>query len=116
MTERLCYITNRKRPKNTQKNGLVSSSKIARSCNFVGKYDKNGKPIYEGDIVRSDKKFYSTNLAEVRWLKDRCAFYFVAETVGTDIINRDPFESAYKINSLKVEVIGNIYQNPELLK
>lgn len=83
---------------------------------FTGKYDKNKKPIYEGDIVKSDKKFSSTNLAEVRWLNDRCSFYFVAKTVGTDIINRKPYESAYKINSLKVEVIGNIYQNAELLQ
>ena len=83
---------------------------------FTGKYDKNKKPIYEGDIVKSDKNFYSTNLAEVRWLNDRCSFYFVAKTVGTDIINREPYESAYKINSLKVEVIGNIYQNAELLQ
>ena len=83
---------------------------------FTGKYDKNKKPIYEGDIVKSDKKFYSTNLAEVRWLNDRCSFYFVAKTVGTDIINREPYESAYKINSLKVQVIGNIYQNAELLQ
>ncbi len=90
-----------------------------RKCHvmqFTGKYDKNKKPIYEGDIVKSDKKFYSTNLAEVRWLNDRCSFYFVAKTVGTDIINREPYESAYKINSLKVEVIGNIYQNAELLQ
>lgn len=83
---------------------------------FTGKYDKNKNPIYEGDIVKSDKKFHSTNLAEVRWLNDRCSFYFVAKTVGTDIINREPYESAYKINSLKVEVIGNIYQNVELLQ
>lgn len=83
---------------------------------FTGKYDKNKKPIYEGDIVKSDRPFYNSKIAEVRWLNERCSFYFVAKTVGTDIINREPYESAYKMNSLKVEVIGNIYQNAELLR
>lgn len=83
---------------------------------FIGIYDKTGKEIYENDIVQSDKKFYSTNIAQVKWMDKRCSFYFIANCVGTDVICRDPFQSAFKINSLKVEVIGNIYQNGDLLK
>ena len=44
----------------------------------------------------------------------RCGFYIIANCVGTDIVNREPFQSAYKLNSVKLEIIGSIYENPEL--
>jgi len=80
---------------------------------FTGLKDKNGVEIYEGDIVYCEKKFYNEHKAVVKWLDNRCGFYFIVATVGTDIICREPFLSAYKINSFKVEVIGNIHQTSE---
>jgi len=71
--------------------------------------EKKGEKLYEGDIVVSKSKFYETDYAKVVWLTERCGFYFVAKCIGTDLINRNPYESAYKINSQKVEVIGNIH-------
>lgn len=81
---------------------------------FTGLKDKNGVDIYDGDIVTG--KFYSVEFGVVKWLNNRCGFYVVAQTVGTDIVNRNPFQSAFKMNCCKLEVIGNIYQHPELLK
>jgi uncharacterized phage protein (TIGR01671 family) len=87
---------------------IIDSKSI---CQFTGMVDKNGTNIFDGDMVKSDKMFYSTHFAVVQWLGKRCGFFYVADAVGTDIINRNPFKSAYKMNSLKVEIIGNINDN-----
>lgn len=57
---------------------------------FTGLTDKNGRRIFEGDIVkRGDNKY------DVRWSNNDCAMFGLP---------RAPFE-----------VIGNIHDNPELL-
>ena len=76
-------------------------------CEFTGLLDKNGKEIYEGDIVRfalTDGFNYVTNEDGVVTYK-LGAFYVVnglAEYLISDT------------NTNKVEVIGNIHDNPKL--
>ena len=75
---------------------------------YTGLKDKNGKEIYEGDIV-VDKYTKETN-CEV-------FFYDGAFRVGKGaprgVIT---LSSMFVKNAPLVEVIGNIYESPELLK
>lgn len=76
---------------------------------YTGLKDKNRKEIYEGDIV--EYPYGSTKTCkEVKWQDDTSGFYPFAdspENCGCCGMGK---------NSKFVEVIGNIYENPELLE
>jgi uncharacterized phage protein (TIGR01671 family) len=79
---------------------------------FTGIYDKNGKEIYEGDVVKlGDNMIYDGILCEVVWLEklvEFCYKFLTGDNNGkyTDML--DTWRS--------YEVIGDIYENSELLK
>jgi len=70
---------------------------------YTGLKDKNGKEIYEGDITKDP----DGNAFEVIWNKGAASFELQNKTSHFLFVQRyiDMFE-----------VIGNIYENPELLK
>lgn len=76
---------------------------------FTGLHDKNGKEIFEGDIIRAFEGHAGphSEVYGVRWNSGFCGFE--ANCVTDHFIMKPSFSDQY-------EVIGNIYENPELLK
>ena len=79
---------------------------------YTGFNDKNGKEIYEGDIIRIVKNWEY----EVIWADNSASFCLKS-------IKRKPTKNKGRVfvyqglrKAQKGNVIGNIYENPDLLK
>ena len=70
-------------------------------CQYTGLKDKNGKEIYEGDLV-----YFRSNNLVVSWITAVCAFELTK--VGRSIVLNKEREH-------EIEVIGNIWENPDLI-
>lgn len=107
---------------------IVSSAynkqKHYKLMQYTGLKDKSGIEIYEGDIVKAFTVFGMTydysfeddndpnNIYEI--LFDDGCFQFKNTKQWSDGSN--DWRSIENVELFKVEVIGNIYENPELLK
>lgn len=79
---------------------------------YTGLNDKNGNEIYEGDILKGTTKGNSDEILAITYVKwDRGQFDLFTEMTS------DSWEDALfnYMQFFDVEVMGNIYENPELL-
>lgn len=81
------------------------TNETLRFLQFTGLKDKNGVEIYEGDILKC-KIFGLEEIGLVKY-SENLAAYFLTELSRSD---RELWGCSAK------EVIGNIYENPELLE
>ncbi|MDD4734180.1 MAG: YopX family protein [Bacilli bacterium] len=84
---------------------------------YTGLKDKNGKEIYEGDIITYHNFIKFTGIV---WWCDKDATYLVdLSQTKNKFINTSNHQitlSSVLGGDNDTEVIGNIYENPEMLK
>lgn len=79
-------------------------------CQSTGLKDKNGNLIFEGDIFLAG---YWQWLCKVVWDSERAGFIGLTNDKDVKIVYVDMVD---KHNMSAVEIIGNIFDNPELLE
>lgn len=77
---------------------------------YTGLHDKNGKEIYEGDIVYCQTK-YGKAKAIIKFIEGKFVAYWNSALTHPE---NGHHIACYEINK-RFEVIGNEYDNPELL-
>jgi len=75
---------------------------------FIGLLDKNKNEIYEGDILNFSTKEGTKHTLAIYYIDREAMFcmYGMGGTKISELIRKDD----------DCEIIGNIYQNPEILK
>lgn len=92
-------------------------------CQYTGLHDENGKEIYEGDIIEFSYDEFTGNF-DTKVAKGTIEFtsggafcikpFEIEGRKVKDTYNEEWF-LLYTVNTDTLEVIGNIYDNPELL-
>jgi len=109
---------------------LFNGERIGEIMQYTGLKDKNGKEIYEGDILEFDDYYFEglgnggTGYSEWRRKRGEVKFdnsmFVVGQDFGLAMIIRDARleDEHYEFEDNELTgwyVIGNIYENPELL-
>lgn len=95
------------------KNGLVrwgidKQWEIVSCDEFMGLYDNNNTPIYEGDIIADINRELEDNIYVCEYIEKEARYYFTSPLDG-EVLDENDFSS-------DMVIIGNIYENKDLLK
>jgi uncharacterized phage protein (TIGR01671 family) len=77
---------------------------------YTGLEDKNGKEIYEGDLIELEE------YGRGKVVFDEAMFQYKPLTDAWQIEENVKCHAFYPVTEARVEVIGNIYSNPTLLQ
>ncbi len=89
---------------------ISQNSKKYTIQQFTGVLDKNGKEIFEGDLIKNNS--HNNEICEIGYFTDIYASFGYR---GIDC--KGDFYHLHSYKSGKdFEVIGNIFENPELIK
>lgn len=103
-----CYISvNNYFEKNKSEKLLVKKETVGQ---YTGLHDKNGKEIYEGDIVKINDEI----ITQVIWDKDYLGYFLYANEENSIEYFENGEQPLYDYWE-SIEVIGNIHDNKELL-
>jgi uncharacterized phage protein (TIGR01671 family) len=94
-----------------------STDNEKRIMQYTGLKDKNGKEIYEGDIVKWDYDF-KPGIKKIEWFEPFWYWCLVGKRDKPRFKN-DSDNTADILNKTMakdIEIIGNIYENPEMIK
>ena len=80
---------------------------------YTGLTDKNGTKIFEGHILADNPDGSITNVFEIFWDEELAGFML---DDGLNLYCTNEWLKSNESNQILLEVIGNIYDNPELLK
>jgi hypothetical protein len=89
------------------KSKISSTSEEETAGQSIGKCDIHNKMIYDSDVVKFENK-----ICLVIWDDKRCGFYLKL----LDLRGYDRTDKYYKLSNKKLEILGNKFDNPELLK
>lgn len=81
---------------------------------FTGLFDKNGREIYEGDIINIHDSHETCGIVEYRI--NAAAFVLCRDKVKNRHKGDGIDYQLYAGRQKRYEIIGNIHDNPELLK
>ena len=99
----------------------ISEDRFENWCDFTGLKDKNGKEIYEGDIIKVIGDYIHPDGRVIRLgnykLQYEMAGFGIYRKEGWWRLDDFSVQVCPKYGLInKIEVIGNIYENLELLK
>ena len=77
--------------------------------------DKNGKEIYEGDILTDGKLSMLRDSTCIFIVEQRSGYYVLKTDEYSEDVGKYQFYKLHEVDTTKLEVIGNIHENKELL-